>query len=791
MGATDSKIALRTGIFRLAKERNLNENDEYWSSLWSVPESADDIFSLFTAQDLRRIRDQAPENFATLFTKLYERIVQIKSSPIFTPSTDTSQPPTSPQALQAITKQLLNCIRLLTRLIPFVYEKTGAPGDEAVLAASLFWSTHKKGSRCFGERLVSTVLDLLFLSDFTVPKSEDAAQQAQINYCIWESGIGQTQLVATSKEFVFHRLEVMRLLLCLLSESMYTPGSTILTQPNRALDYLAFLPDKKVVLTLLCSLINTALKFKSAGWGIPYKMKPAHDPHDLLAVYCIQTLLALLNAAKNASTISTTAADGESVGGEENGKPGISGNGSPHPRPHSIEDQPAADGTTPASNRSLNLFHGYVARLHRQGDFAFLSSNISRILTLLVRSRASYFQMGSRTQHNICQETMMLLWTLLQVNLKFSTFLIESEEFMSVIVAVSFFSWDNKADPLYIGQVRMAVFLLHIFSEEPRFGERLNGNFDQAILPTAMRIPANQISHADWLIYTFYTLITTTKTIHAALHPTMLMVLRNIAPYLKGLTPFASDKLMRLLTIYSSPTVLLANESNYRSLLYVLEIINYVIYYQMSSNMQFLYALIRTNDTVRKLAQLDFATALVEWEDVQKAREQRVLAGMSDKARGKLPEASPTPRSQPGSPTSVVSGRPSNGGGSPVTGLDFYPTLEWFNSWYPKLPLRGILILLDATVPYVQDHLAQNPLQSDTQVLVLLRSNEFHQRLPRDLDAATNGAAPPIAIRHLRWSKPLSAWYRGLLWSQIYVAGTAPLGLWNGTNIQLFQVKSQ
>ncbi|RKP38976.1 high-temperature-induced dauer-formation protein-domain-containing protein [Dimargaris cristalligena] len=720
MGATDSKIALRTGIFRLAKERNLNENDEYWSSLWSVPESADDIFSLFTAQDLRRIRDQAPENFATLFTKLYERIVQIKSSPIFTPSTDTSQPPTSPQALQAITKQLLNCIRLLTRLIPFVYEKTGAPGDEAVLAASLFWSTHKKGSRCFGERLVSTVLDLLFLSDFTVPKSEDAAQQAQINYCIWESGIGQTQLVATSKEFVFHRLEVMRLLLCLLSESMYTPGSTILTQPNRALDYLAFLPDKKVVLTLLCSLINTALKFKSAGWGIPYKMKPAHDPHDLLAVYCIQTLLVLLNAAKNASTISTTAADGESVGGEENGKPGISGNGSPHPRPHSIEDQPAAD-----------------------------------------------------------------------VNLKFSTFLIESEEFMSVIVAVSFFSWDNKADPLYIGQVRMAVFLLHIFSEEPRFGERLNGNFDQAILPTAMRIPANQISHADWLIYTFYTLITTTKTIHAALHPTMLMVLRNIAPYLKGLTPFASDKLMRLLTIYSSPTVLLANESNYRSLLYVLEIINYVIYYQMSSNMQFLYALIRTNDTVRKLAQLDFATALVEWEDVQKAREQRVLAGMSDKARGKLPEASPTPRSQPGSPTSVVSGRPSNGGGSPVTGLDFYPTLEWFNSWYPKLPLRGILILLDATVPYVQDHLAQNPLQSDTQVLVLLRSNEFHQRLPRDLDAATNGAAPPIAIRHLRWSKPLSAWYRGLLWSQIYVAGTAPLGLWNGTNIQLFQVKSQ
>ncbi|KAJ1917297.1 hypothetical protein IWQ60_007816 [Tieghemiomyces parasiticus] len=824
MGATDSKIAFRKGIFRLSQDRNLAATDEYWMSLWNVPDSADDIFSLFTAQDIRRIRDQAPENFYLLFDKLYERIAIIKMSPVFTPPAADTAPaasselgsgipavPPTPQVVQATTKQLLNCIRLLTRFIPFTFEPRKADTETGgtpppPIAEDLFWTLRGKSAKTFGERLVYTVLDLLFLADFTVPRAA-SDPPARTNFYIWESGIGQTQLVPTSKEHVFHRLEVTRLLLCLLSQAMYTPPGEILTQANPALACLAYHPDKKVVLTLLCSLINTAMKYKSVGWGIPYKMKPAHDPHDLLAVYCLQTLLILFNVAERRNGSSATADNGNS-GRLTNDAKITESSSSPVSRRGSDTATTSGLHAIPFTTvGDVNLFHGYVARLHRNGDFAFLASNIGRILGQLMRNRASYFQLGNRAQHTIIQETMMFLWTLLRVNMKFTTFLINSEEFLPIFGAITFFAWDNKADPLFIGQVRMAVFLLHVFSEEPRCGERLNGTFDQSVLPTAMRIPAAQVTYADALIYAFYSLVTTTKKLHVALHPTMLIVLRNVAPYLEHLSGFASDKLVRLLVIFASPAYFLAGEGNYRLLLFTLETINYLIYYQLPSNMQFLYALIRANDAVRKLAGFDFDTGLVEFREASQVREQRTLAHLSDKARGKLPEGggeqpssltSPLPPS--GRTDSPTSHRPSASSLEPpatpgTDGRSFQPTAEWFQSWYPKLPLAALITLLDATVPYVEEQLASNPLQSDAQVLVILRSQAFRQRIP-NLSAdpetgATAPEAPPIAVRHLRWSNPLSAWYRGLLWSRIYVAGTAPLGLWNGTAIQLFQVRSQ
>ncbi|CAG8803400.1 735_t:CDS:2, partial [Gigaspora rosea] len=69
MGATDSKLAFRKGVFRLFEERNIDVSDEYWIQFWDLPESADDVFSLVGAQDIRRVRDQARENLETLIHK--------------------------------------------------------------------------------------------------------------------------------------------------------------------------------------------------------------------------------------------------------------------------------------------------------------------------------------------------------------------------------------------------------------------------------------------------------------------------------------------------------------------------------------------------------------------------------------------------------------------------------------------------------------------------------------------------------------------------------------------------
>ncbi|KAJ1984078.1 hypothetical protein H4R34_000883 [Dimargaris verticillata] len=809
MGTTDSKIAFRKGIFRLSQERNLASIDEYWTSLWTVPDSADDIFSLFTTQDMRRIRDQAPENFTTLLHKVFDHMVQLKESPVLAhpAATASEAAPITPQAVQATTKQLLNCIRLLTRLIPFIYEAPSTPdGATNVATNPLLWSSPNESVKLFGDRLLAQILDLLFLAGFTVPHPEGDTT-ARINYCIWESGIGQTQTVSTTKDLIFHRLEVVRLLLSLLSEPMYTPAHSILATRHPAVEHIAYYSDKKVVLTLLCSLLNTAMKYKSSGWGIPYKMKPTHDPHDLLAVHSLQILLVLLKCPENRTPGSAqgtlaSVTDAKSPLPSEPGSPTSPTPQEPLARTaRSLVDTPTEQsekslpGTMPTSPHShsrklntagagvglKNMFCGCIARLHRPGDFAFLASNISRILAAVMRTRASYFKLGTRPHHTVCQEVTMFLWSLLQTNLRFGAFLIESEEFLPLVTAIAFFAWDGKQDPLAVGQVRMSTFLLHLFSAEPRFSERLNASFDQSVLPTAMRIPNQQVTYADWIIYLCYTLITTTKKLHVALYPTLLIILSNMAPHLKHLSSLASEKVMRLCAIFAAPSMLLANDHHYRLLAYALETVDYVIHYQLQDNKHFLYALIRANATFEQLRDLDFDQALAQQQAARQSRDNAVT-NLSDKAQGKRPESSPNPSATPTAGEEAATVPP----GSSGEAGEFQPTRAWFKSWYNKLPLSPLLQVLTATVPFVDEYLEVNALQSDTQMLAFLRSTEFQERLP-----ALDNTQTPIVIRHMRWSKPLSAWYVGLLWSQIYVSGLSPLGLWNGTAIQLFQVKSQ
>ncbi|CAO3615220.1 unnamed protein product [Mucor hiemalis] len=63
MGATDSKLAFRKGVFRLFEERNVPVNaDDYWTLFWTLPETIDDVYTLVGSTDIRKARDGAREN---------------------------------------------------------------------------------------------------------------------------------------------------------------------------------------------------------------------------------------------------------------------------------------------------------------------------------------------------------------------------------------------------------------------------------------------------------------------------------------------------------------------------------------------------------------------------------------------------------------------------------------------------------------------------------------------------------------------------------------------------------
>lgn len=175
----------------------------------------------------------------------------------------------------------MNCIRVLTRVLPYLYESDSLQDWEE----RFFWGIRRKRTRQsaiasevlfdedqedadkprtteeyeeakpLAEELIDTLIDLLFFSDFTVAKHQHG--KPKVTYAIWQSGVGCNQTVASTKEFESNRIEVLRLLLTLTGKSMYTSASVLPQQGVKALTYICTCSDKQVVLSLLCSLLNT------------------------------------------------------------------------------------------------------------------------------------------------------------------------------------------------------------------------------------------------------------------------------------------------------------------------------------------------------------------------------------------------------------------------------------------------------------------------------------------------------------------------------------------------------
>jgi hypothetical protein len=80
-----------------------------------------------------------------------------------------------------------------------------------------------------------------------------------------------------------------------------------------------------------------------------------------------------------------------------------------------------------------------------------------------------------------------------------------------------------------------------------------------------------------------YNIITTSQGKLAAIYPALLAVINNVAAYLEDLSPSASSKLLQLFSSMSSPSFLLANDSNHDLLRSLLESINSIIEHRLGS----------------------------------------------------------------------------------------------------------------------------------------------------------------------------------------------------------------
>ena len=289
--------------------------------------------------------------------------------------------PSFPDPELAPERHALNCIRVLTRILPFVYEADHLDAWED----KFFWGARRKRTRHarnhtevlfdeadpeqtptqhepdfepakpLAEEIIDTLIDLLFFSDFTLPKVP--AGKDRVTYAIWQSGVGCNTPIASTKEFENNRTEILRLLLTLASKSMYMSANILPVKGVKAITYMATCPDKQVVLSVLCSLLNTTLKYNPASWRVPYDHVVFKDQKQILVTYCLQLLLVLILY--------------------------------PIPEP--------GTGAPPR-----NSFRYFLGRLHRPQDFQFLVDGMTRILNQPVgssRAVSLHLLTSSATSH--------------------------------------------------------------------------------------------------------------------------------------------------------------------------------------------------------------------------------------------------------------------------------------------------------------------------------------------------------------------------------------------------------
>ncbi|TKS89356.1 Protein HID1 HID1 domain-containing protein [Collichthys lucidus] len=243
MGNADTKLHFRKAVIQLTTKTQPVEasDDAFWDQFWADSSTTvQDVFALVPAAEIRAVREESPSNLATLCYKAVERLVQGAESGC--PSEKERQ-------------IVLNCTRLLTRILPYIFEDADWRG--------FFWSTvpgagragrldeddDEDDARPLAESLLLAVADLLFCPDFTAQSHKknglDAPEDIRsIDSCeyIWEAGVG----------FAQHALP------------------------------------------LFTSLLNVVCAYDPVGYGIPYNHLLFSDHREQLVEQAVQILIVTL-----------------------------------------------------------------------------------------------------------------------------------------------------------------------------------------------------------------------------------------------------------------------------------------------------------------------------------------------------------------------------------------------------------------------------------------------------------------------------------------------------------------
>uniref|UniRef100_A0A8C2GQ06 HID1 domain containing b n=1 Tax=Cyprinus carpio TaxID=7962 RepID=A0A8C2GQ06_CYPCA len=766
MGNSDSKLNFRKAVIQLTTKTQPVEasEDVFWDQFWTdVNLTAQDMFALVPAAEIRAVREESPSNLATLCYKAVERLVLNADSGC---------------VCERDRQTVLSCIRLLTRILPYIFEDPDWRG--------FFWSTVPKVgktvdesddecTRPLAESLLTAISDLLFCPDFTVEshgRTSDGPSDIQsIDSCefIWEAGVGFAQSPPLNHTHDSSRAELLKLLLTCFSEEMYQSPSDTHT-PNPWVSFFCS-RENRHALPLFTSLLNVVCAYDPVGYGIPYNHLMFSDQRGMLAELALQTLIVSLEQE-------------------------LVDHSNTSPNPSTNTDTCSAD-----YNKNTAAEGCQVTRLTNvcRIDFHFILRGISRLLN---NPLLQTYLPHSCKKIQFHQELLVLFWKLCDLNkVPPYHFIFYLFSYLTIIILIlQFLS--------RVGLVHICVFILLLLSGERNFGVRLNK-------PYSVRVPMDISvfagTHADLLIVVFHKIITSGHQRLQPLYDCLLTIIVNVSPYLKSLSMVAANKLLHLLEVFSSPWFLFCSPVNHHLVFFLLEVFNNIIQYQFDGNFNLVYGIIRKRNLFHQLANLPTDVSSIQKALQRKRRSnsthnavfmetnnpcntacseapykttpvQTGTLNASLKAMPRIDKLTETSQVSEDGATLLLQQK--NQMCFPLRNIHadhirFLRALFQVLSWKSKLPLQTIMRLLQVLVPQVEKICIDKGLTDESEILKFLQHGTLVGLLP---------VPHPILIRKYQANEGTALWFRTYMWGIIYLRKEDP-PVWYDTDVKLFEIQ--
>ncbi|OZC05016.1 hypothetical protein X798_08009 [Onchocerca flexuosa] len=723
MGNSGSKINFRKAVIELTTKKSKVEEDAFWAELWaSNMNSAGDIFALITADDVRSLRDNSPNNLAALCYKTVDRIT------------------TACNFLSSLSPtEVLNCVRLLTRICPYLFEDSDWKG--------FFWSlppaeeNEQFPHQPLACTLISALTDLLFCPEFTVSSlrnhsggSDDLSTIDSCEY-IWEAGVGFATKPPQIAEHDQRRTEILKLLLTCFSEVIYVP----VIDENRMRWIARFTSaENRHVLPLFTSLLNVICAYDPIGYGVPYNYLLFTDSREPLVQTALQVLIVCLDSETQSSDKKNEYAD--------------------------------------------NFFINYLSRIHREEDFEFMLKGMTRLLT---NPLVATYLPSSAKKITCHQELLVLLWKCCEYNRKFMFYLLKTSDVLEVLVPILFHVSASRNDPARVGLIHMGVFIILLLSGERNFGVRLNKPYTPR---AAIDVQSFTGTHADLLILVFHKLITTGNHRLQSLFDCLLTIIVNVSPYLKSISMVAANKLIHLIEAFSTPWFLFSSPTNHLLIFFLLEVLNNIIQYQFDGNSNLVYTIIRKRQVFYQLANLSSDSAyIMKMLQGRKGRKNDVVAESKSSITDEKPVSNvenktnikATLAETPQVSTMTEKGMNDLPHENDGVQEGWVATTDWVESWKSKLPLQTVMRLLQVLVPQVEKICIDKGLTDESEILKFLQHGTLVGLLP---------VPHPILIRKYQANAGTNHWFRTYLWGVIYLRNIDP-PIWYDTDVKLFEIQ--